>query len=186
MAERQTVAEAIRNCANEVVGYVNASNGDPMAARKEIITSIRTLLKRPDLLEVGLVRPAVNADSSRILYYDPSILFVMGYSKGEGRYDPPHNHGNWIATGVYRGEVEYTDYRRLDDGSRPGYAELEAVAHGILKDGDVELTPPPPHDIHSNTMLTENYTLVVIGGGFASKRIYYNPDKKTYVEKVTA
>lgn len=184
--EHLTVADAIRKCANEVTGYVSAKNGDPMAARKEIIESIGTLLKRPDLIDVGLPRPAVNADSSRILYYDPSILFVLGYSKGEGRYDPPHNHGNWIATGVYRGEIEYTDYRRVDDGSRNGYAELEAVAHGVLKSGDVELTPPPPHDIHSNTMLTENYTLVVIGGGFASTRLYFDPDKKTYVERKTS
>jgi predicted metal-dependent enzyme (double-stranded beta helix superfamily) len=182
----QSVADAIRKCANEVAGYVAANAGNPMPARREILSSVRTLLKRPDLLDIGLNRPAVNADSSRILYYDPSIMFVLGYSAEAGRYDPPHNHGNWIVTGVYTGEVEYTDYKRLDDGSRPGYAEIEPVAHGILKAGDAELTPPPPHDIHSNTMLTENYMLVVIGGGFASKRIYYNPEKKTYVEKVTA
>jgi predicted metal-dependent enzyme (double-stranded beta helix superfamily) len=186
MSESQSVAQAIRKCANEVSAYVAASGGNPVPARKEILASVRTLLKRPDLLDIGLNRPAVNADSSRIIYYDPSIMFVLGYSKDAGRYDPPHNHGNWIVTGVYRGEVEYTDYKRLDDGSRPGYAEIEPVAHGILKPGDAELTPPPPHDIHSNTMITENYMLVVIGGGFASKRIYYNPENKTYVEKVTA
>lgn len=183
--EAMSVAEAIRKCAHEVTGFVKARNGDPMAARTEIIGSIGALLKRPDLIDVGLPRPAVNADSSRILYYDPSILFVLGYSKGDGRYDPPHNHGNWIATGVYRGEVEYTDYRRMDDGSRPGYAELKEVAHGVLKAGDVELTPPPPHDIHSNTMLTENYTLVVIGGGFATSRNYYDPEKRTYTVRQT-
>jgi predicted metal-dependent enzyme (double-stranded beta helix superfamily) len=186
MSESQSVAQAIRKCANEVSAYVAASGGNPVPARKEILASVRMLLKRPDLLDIGLNRPAVNADSSRIIYYDPSIMFVLGYSKDAGRYDPPHNHGNWIVTGVYRGEVEYTDYKRLDDGSRPGYAEIEPVAHGILKPGDAELTPPPPHDIHSNPMITENYMLVVIGGGFASKRIYYNPENKTYVEKVTA
>jgi predicted metal-dependent enzyme (double-stranded beta helix superfamily) len=185
-ADSESVAAAIRKCASEVVRYVDANNGNPMGARQEIIESIHTLLKRPDLADVGLPRPAVNADSSRILYYDPSVMFVMGYSKGGGHYDPPHNHGNWLATGVYRGVVEYTDYRRLDDGSRPGFAELEAVAHGVLKDGDVELTPPPPHDIHSNTMVAESYILVVIGGGFASKRLYFNPDEKSYIEKITA
>lgn len=184
--ENESVADAIRNCAHEVSRHVDANNGNPMGAQSEIIASIRKLLMRPDLIDVGLPRPAVNADSSRILYYDPSIMFVMGYSKGNGRYDPPHNHGNWIATGVYRGQVEYTDYRRIDDQSRPGYAELEVVAHGILNDGDVALTPPPPHDIHSNTMITENYTLVVIGGGFATTRRYYDPKNNSYVEKVTA
>jgi predicted metal-dependent enzyme (double-stranded beta helix superfamily) len=185
-AGSETVAEAVRSCATEVAGYVAANGGDPMAAEKQIVESIAKFLKRPDLIGVGLPRPAVNADTSRILYYDPSIMFVMGYSTGGGRYDPPHNHGNWIATGVYRGEVEYTDYRRVDDGSQPGHAKLEKVAHGILKAGDVALTPPPPHDIHSNTWLTENYTLIVIGGGFASKRNYYDPKTDTYIEKVTA
>jgi len=184
-AERESVGAALRKCANEVSRLVARNNGNPMGAQDEIIASIKQLLARPDLLEVGMNRPAVNADSSRILYYDPDIMFVMGYSKGNGRYDPPHNHGNWIATAVYRGEVEYTDYRRVDDLSRPGYAELEVTAHGILKAGDVGLTPPPPHDIHSNTMITENYTMVVIGGGFAKARHYYDPEKKSYVEKIT-
>ena len=109
----QSLSSAIRACANEVARYVNANNGNPMAAKEEIIAAIAALLKRPDLLEAGLNRPAVNADSSKILYYDPGLMFVMGYSKGEGRYDPPHNHGNWIATAVYRGEVEYKDFRRI-------------------------------------------------------------------------
>jgi predicted metal-dependent enzyme (double-stranded beta helix superfamily) len=165
---------------------VAANHGNPVPARTEILASVRTLLKRPDLLDIGLHRPGVNADSTRILYYDPSVMIVLGYSAEAGRYDPPHNHGNWLVTGMYRGEVEYSDWRRLDEGSRPGYAEIERVTHCILKPGDVELTPPPPHDIHSNTMLTENYMLVVIGGGFASKRIYYDPAKKTYIEKTTA
>lgn len=182
----QSLSSAIRACANEVARHVNANNGNPMAAKEEIIAAIAALLKRPDLLEAGLNRPAVNADSSKILYYDPGLMFVMGYSKGEGRYDPPHNHGNWIATAVYRGEVEYKDYKRIDDLSRSGYAELEMTAQGVLKAGDVALTPGPPHDIHSNTMLTENYTMVVIGGGFASKRLYYNPEERSYVERVTS
>ena len=85
----ESVANAIRKCANEVAAYVAANAGNPMPARKEILASVRTLLKRPDLLDIGLNRPAVNADSSRILYYDPSIMFVLGYSAEAGRYDPP-------------------------------------------------------------------------------------------------
>ena len=183
---RPSLSCAIRECAYEVSKHVDAHNGDPLAAKEEIIAAIAALLKRPDLLEAGLPRPAVNADSSKILYYDPGLMFVMGYSKGEGRYDPPHSHGNWIATAVYRGVVEYKDYRRIDDLSRPGYAELEVSAEGVLKAGDVALTPGPPHDIHSNTMITENYTLVVIGGGFASKRLYFNPEERSYVERITS
>lgn len=180
-----TVVDSIRQCAHEVASYVDANGGDPTKARGEVIASIKRLLARPDLLTVGLPRPAVNVDSSMILYYDPKLMLVMGYTKGGGQYDPPHNHGSWLATGVYRGEVEYADYRRVDDQTRPGYAELEIADRALLRAGDVGLTPCPPHDIHSTKFLTEGYTLIVIGGGFASSRIYYDMANKSYVERAT-
>ena len=38
---------------------------------------------------------------------------------------PVHNHGSWAVIGVYKGREHETWFRRVDDGSVPGRAQLE-------------------------------------------------------------
>lgn len=54
-------------------------------------------------------------------------VFVVSWAPGRGA--PPHNHGdgNWgVIVGVEGAETN-TWWRRLDDGSKPGFAEIEPV-----------------------------------------------------------
>ena len=37
---------------------------------------------------------------------------------------PVHNHGSWAVIGVYKGREHETWFRRVDDGSVPGRAQL--------------------------------------------------------------
>ncbi len=182
----ENIRDALLENAHELRGYCDANNGDPTKAREPVIACIQRLLRRPGLIEefktFGLERPGTNSQTNWVLYYDPKLMYVIGFSE-KGRYDSPHNHGHWLATAVYSGEVEYTDYRRIDDGTRPGHAELKVATRTVLKAGDVALTPPPPHDIHENTMLTDNFTMIVMGGKFSSVRQYYDLKTNTYVEK---
>ena len=38
---------------------------------------------------------------------------------------PVHNHGTWAVIGIYKGREHETWFRRVDDGSVPGRAQLE-------------------------------------------------------------
>jgi len=67
-----------------------------------------------------------------------------------GRGTPPHDHGTWgVVVGVEGDEVN-TFYKRVDDGSRPGYAELRKLSEKILSPGEaVAITPEIIHSVHN-------------------------------------
>ncbi|MDY6893149.1 MAG: HEAT repeat domain-containing protein [Chloroflexota bacterium] len=51
-------------------------------------------------------------------------------------FSPIHDHGAWGVIGALAGQVEETKYRRLDDGSKEGYAKIEQVSTALLNPGD--------------------------------------------------
>jgi predicted enzyme related to lactoylglutathione lyase len=61
---------------------------------------------------------------------------------------PVHDHRAWGLVGVYQGRQREKVYRRLDDGSRPHFADLQQVAENILSPGDITTLLPPEGDIH--------------------------------------
>lgn len=72
-------------------------------------------------------------------------VFVIAWAPGRGV--PPHNHKTWaVVTGI-EGQEHETSYRRLDDGSKPGFAELEATREETLYPGTAVCCQPD--DIHS-------------------------------------
>ena len=50
-------------------------------------------------------------------------MFASAYSAGRGF--PPHDHGNWAVVAGVEGVETDTYWRRIDDGTREGYAKLE-------------------------------------------------------------
>jgi hypothetical protein len=77
--------------------------------------------------------------------------------------------------------MHYRSYARLDDRSRPYYADLEVVEDRIMTDGDVTVLPGPPDDIHTNAALAPGtVTLLVARDEFSSMREQYLPDLKSY------
>jgi predicted metal-dependent enzyme (double-stranded beta helix superfamily) len=54
---------------------------------------------------------------------------------------PVHNHGSWAVVGVYRGRERETWFRRLDDGSSPGRADLEVQRTWVNTPGTVNIVP---------------------------------------------
>lgn len=181
-SKEQGVATAVRRCAGDLIRHLDAAGGDPTIAGEEIKASIARLMTHPDLFDVGIVRPANHGESSRIIYYDPKLVMIFGVTR-VGQMDPPHNHGTWLATAVYRGELRYEGYLRRDDGSRAGYAELDCVESRVMKPGDVALCGVPPNDIHITVPLVDTWALVVAGGAFNKVREYYDPKKRQRWEK---
>jgi predicted metal-dependent enzyme (double-stranded beta helix superfamily)/rhodanese-related sulfurtransferase len=70
---------------------------------------------------------------------------------------PPHNHGTWAVVAGVDGVETNTFWKRLDDGSRPGYAEISSNGEKIFGPGEVVAFLP--HDIHSVTNNTQAVTV---------------------------
>lgn len=93
-------------------------------------------------------------------------LAVVVASLLPGRSLPPHNHRTWaLAVGVEGSETNIS-WRRLDDGSRKGYAEIVETGRSIAGPGD--LLTFAPDDIHSvvNETATLSLSLNLYGLSF--------------------
>jgi predicted metal-dependent enzyme (double-stranded beta helix superfamily) len=54
---------------------------------------------------------------------------------------PVHNHGAWAVIGVYKGREHETWFRRVDDGSVPGRAQLEVDQTFVNERGTASVVP---------------------------------------------
>ena len=105
---------------------------------------LEELVKDSTLLEVAKSWPSTEGRKNLLFYEDPDYGFAInGVVRVPGRKGSIHDHAHsWTAYGLLDGTESLERYRRLDDGSKEGYAklELESVTEG--KPGKVDLVPP--------------------------------------------
>ena len=83
-----------------------------------------------------------------LLHEEPDhTLSVFCIAWMPGRGIPAHNHGTWAVVAGIEGYETNVQYRRKDDGTRDGYAELEETERYLVGPGDVVTLLPT--DIHS-------------------------------------
>ena len=68
-------------------------------------------------------------------------LAVFALSWLPDRGTPPHDHGTWAVVAGVLGPEWNTFFRRLDDGTRPGYAKLERTGAKMFLPGEVLAMP---------------------------------------------
>ena len=64
-------------------------------------------------------------------------LAILAVSWLPNRGTPPHDHGTWAVIAGVDGPERNEFFERIDDGSRPGYAELKKVGEKVFRAGDV-------------------------------------------------
>ncbi len=84
-------------------------------------------------------------------------LAVFAISWLPGRGAPPHNHGTWAVVSGVDGPEKNIFYKRLDDGSRPGHADV--VWNGEKTFGPGEAVSFMPHELHSVVNETDQVTV---------------------------
>lgn len=91
---------------------------------------------------------------------------------------PVHNHNSWGVLCVVRGRDRHIVWRRQDDGSKVGRAQLEIIETRELAPGDVAWFPDVPGDIHSQQGIGEAaWELVYFGRDpNARPRMYFDPE----------
>jgi hydroxyacylglutathione hydrolase len=82
-------------------------------------------------------------------------VFAIAWLPGRGA--PPHNHGTWAVVAGVDGPEKNTFWKRLDDGSHAGHAEI--TWNGEKTFGPGEVVAFLPHEIHSVTNDTQTVTV---------------------------
>ena len=151
------------------------------------------LLADPEVAEAAKGWPdCVPADgrAENLLFYeDPDFGFAInGLTKGDarqGRRTRIHDHAHiYTLYGVLDGHERIERYERLDDRSRPGYAEIKKTTDSLVGPGEIDLVRP--YEIHTEVTVGERTVAVIIrsqkGGDFNQGR--YNPETNEYFESL--
>lgn len=179
---RPDAGSEIRACADAVVRTLERHGHDTAALSEALREPFARLLRRSDLLTIGVQRTGNHVSNSQYLYYDGDLSILI-FQLPEGKRIPAHDHGNWESIFVYRGRVQHTVYERLDDGTVPGFADLKVVDDRVLEPGASAVIAPPA-DIHTFMGLSEEtYAITVASGTYKAERCYFQPDDKTYFVK---
>jgi predicted metal-dependent enzyme (double-stranded beta helix superfamily) len=171
---------SIRSYARELIAVLDDFGGNMAPAFDRALPVVEKLVAQADLTGLGVKRDGNHTPSSVWLYYDYDLEVHLS-TFTPGLAVPVHNHGTWEFIAPVSGDFEYTEFRRRDDGSRDGFADLEVVEHRTLHRGDAAVCGPPPNDIHTFTPLTDDVLLLGMNHGpLAPTRAYFDQAAKTY------
>jgi predicted metal-dependent enzyme (double-stranded beta helix superfamily) len=156
MAATTTTEEPIGDVRYDLESFVSDVERvlDPHPAMPILIKDVSRLLYR--LCRDGswlAPENRVGRDDSyarHLLHKDPQNRFVvlsLIWRPGQGT--PIHDHSCWGVMGVMENALEETIYERLDDGSRPDYAEIRETQGGQVSAGSTSYLLPPYHEIHA-------------------------------------
>ena len=98
---------------------------------------------------------------SYLLHRGDSGLLVTAVVWGPGDHASPHDHHTWGVIGVMDNSLTETRFRRLDDHSKPDYAQLEQDRVGNIKPGEITLLIPEVDEIHQMDNLTDRPTVEI-------------------------
>ncbi len=146
---------------------------------------LRDLLADPKVREQSQNWPecAHKERADNLLFYeDPDFGFVVnGLTKNPRTRTQIHDHAhNWTLYGVLDGTETVERYERLDDKSKPDYAEVRQTSKSRVQPGDVDLVPP--YQIYAEESGDERTVAIIVraekAGGFLQGR--YDPGAKKY------
>jgi predicted metal-dependent enzyme (double-stranded beta helix superfamily) len=151
------------------------------------------LLADPEVLEASKRWPdCVPADgrAENLLFYEDSDygFAINGLTKGDARQGQRariHDHAHiYTLYGVLDGRERVVRYDRLDDRSKPGYAEIRESCDVLVGPGEIDLVKP--YEVHTEITVGERTVAVIIrsqkGGDFNQGR--YTPEKNEYYESL--
>ena len=153
------------------------------AALGEIAGRMQALSSQDGLFEQGEWReptPGGNTIGSYRLHTEPDDTLILSISKfSHERPTPVHTHNTWGVICGYRGRDHYESWERVDDGLRPGYAELKLVADQVMQQGDAHYWLEYPRDIHRQQAYDEpSWELLLMGKSTRGMaRLHFAPEE---------
>lgn len=170
-----------------------AEESDPEKRWTELTPILAELLADPEVLQASSEWPDCVPQDGRaenlLFYEDPDYGFAInGLTKGDARQGGRtriHDHAHiYTLYGVLDGHERIERYERLDDRSRPDYAEIRKAADLHVGPGEIDLVRP--YEIHTEVTVGERTVAIIIrsqkGGEFNQGR--YNPETNEYYESL--
>jgi predicted metal-dependent enzyme (double-stranded beta helix superfamily) len=117
-----------------------------------------------------------------LFYEDPNYHFVInGLINAPKSRTQIHDHAhNWTLYGVLDGNETIERYERIDDGTKPDYAEIRKTVDVKVGPGKIDLVPP--YEIHAEESGDERTVAIIVraekAGSFLQGR--YDPASKKY------
>ena len=128
-----------------------------VAAAKPLLAE---LVKNPDCIAPQYKKRGATVYGRYMLHRAP-LFNVTSVVWGPGDGAKAHNHDTWGLVGVLENELQETRFRRRDDRSKEGYAELETTAVKSNQAGMVSTLLAPEDDIHEMLNVTQKNTVEV-------------------------
>ena len=134
------------------------------SAPEKIVAEAKPLLaelvKNPNCIAPQFKKRGATVYGRYMLHRAP-LFNVTSVVWGPGDGAKAHNHDTWGLVGVLENELQETRFRRRDDGSKEGYAELETTAVKSNQAGMVSTLLAPADDIHEMLNVTQKNTVEV-------------------------
>src|SRR4030095_6374998 len=153
---------------------------------KQLLLALRPLVERFALGGTWLEARHYEADSEQgvgvhVLHEESDhTLAVFAASWLPGRGAPPPDHGTWAIVVGVDGREKNMFWERVDDRSRPGYAEVRRIGERVFGSGDVVVIPAGM--IHSVRNESDRVTLSLhVYGKHVNftERSQFDPDQRT-------
>jgi predicted metal-dependent enzyme (double-stranded beta helix superfamily) len=164
-----------------------AAESDNQRRMEKAKPLLERLVKDPTLKARSADWPSTEGGKNLLLYVDPHYLFVINaVVRMPGRTGSVHDHADaWVLYGVLDGSESLERFERVDDGSRPGHAEVKLSSVTTGTQGKVDLVPP--NAIHAEQGgPTRSVAIIVrsqrLGEGTVLQR-RYDPKAKTVIEQ---
>jgi len=91
-------------------------------------------LRRPEYRECDVEQ----GFGVHLLHEEPNhdlAVFLISWLPNRGT--TPHNHKTWAVVVGIEGQEQEINYDRLDDGAKPGYADLRRSGEQVMSTGDI-------------------------------------------------
>lgn len=170
-----------------------AKEADPEKRWPALKPILARLLADPDVIAASKnwpdCVPADNRAENLLFYEDPDYGFAInGLTKGAARQDAGtriHDHAHiFTLYGVLDGHERIERYERVDDRSKPDYAEISKLRDDFVGPGEIDLVRP--YEVHCEVTVGERTVAVIIrsqkGGSFNQGR--YDPATNRYWESL--
>lgn len=163
-----------------------AAEPDPAKRWEKMSPLLQELLADPSVKEQSKSWPDCSQGSERaenlLFYEDADYKFVInGLIKAPRTRTQIHDHAhNWTLYGVLDGSETIERYERVDDRTRPDYAEVRKSVNVKVAPGKIDLVPP--YEIHAEESGDERTVAIIVraekAGGFLQGR--YDPATHRY------
>jgi predicted metal-dependent enzyme (double-stranded beta helix superfamily) len=165
--------------------WLHAEEKDPAKRWDKMTPLLQELLADPSIREQSKSWPTCSqADRAQnlLFYEDPTYQFVInGLIKAPKSRTQIHDHAhNWTLYGVLDGNETIERYERIDDRTKPDYAEIRKTVEVKVGPGKIDLVPP--YEIHAEESGDERTVAIIVraekAGSFLQGR--YDPATKKY------